>query len=78
MTPQELAAIEARAKARDELEKLLLVAEVKRLRHALALYADPFGWFDREGNILAVPDFYSELDFGRHARAALTQEPSND
>ncbi len=41
--------------------------ENKRLRAALAFYADPF----KHGDGTAVPDFYSELDFGAKAAEAL-------
>lgn len=45
--------------------------EIARLRAALEFYADPFGWPPEDGNPIAVPDFYSELDFGAKAQEAL-------
>jgi hypothetical protein len=44
---------------------------VRTPREALAFYADPWAARDEYGEPVTIPDFYSELDFGRHAREAL-------
>ena len=41
--------------------------EIERLRAALRFYAEP------HGDGVQIPDFYSELDFGETARAALAK-----
>lgn len=58
----------ARAKANLSAQE----AENRRLREALEFYADPFNRKDDAGDPIAVPDFYSELNFGDRASKALS------
>ena len=57
--------------AATQIERLR--AENERLRAALRFYADPWKYTDCHGDDVQVPDFYSELDFGETARAALNE-----
>lgn len=52
-------------------------AEIRRLRAALEFYANPFAWklVHDPGDVVRVPDFYSELDFGDRAASALLPSP---
>jgi cell division protein FtsB len=61
-----LAQVEAAERERDELRR-----ENERLRAALEFYADPYGRRDESGELIPVPDFYSELAFGAVAEKAL-------
>ena len=47
---------------------------LEKVEKALQFYANPFNQVDEHGEHVTVPDFYSELDFGWHARAALNGE----
>lgn len=49
--------------------------KVRRLCRALEFYADP--WARREHPDDGVPDFYSEMDFGKKAQAALDGEKTD-
>lgn len=53
-------------------------AEIERLRAALRFYAEPWKYTDCHGDDVRVPDFYSELDFGETARAALATGGDDD
>jgi chromosome segregation ATPase len=58
--------LSAAERERDELRR-----ENERLRAALEFYADPYGRRDESGELIPVPDFYSELAFGAVAEKAL-------
>ena len=45
---------------------------VQKAEEALEFYADPFNHKDENGDDIAVPDFYDELDFGDVAKNALS------
>lgn len=47
---------------------------VSGLVKALEFYADPFGWHHAHptAEVVAIPDFYSELEFGEVAQIALS------
>ena len=44
---------------------------IAALEEALRFYAEPDKYTDCHENDVQIPDFYSELDFGKTARAAL-------
>lgn len=46
---------------------------VAELRAALEFYASPFGKKDEHGELISVPDFYNELNFGERAQEALAR-----
>jgi hypothetical protein len=47
--------------------------KIARLVAALEFYANPCGRKDEHGEPVPVPDFYSELEFGGVAEAALQE-----
>jgi cell shape-determining protein MreC len=63
---KDLLRAESAERERDELRR-----ENERLRAALEFYADPYGRRDESGELIPVPDFYSELAFGAVAEKAL-------
>jgi hypothetical protein len=72
LTPDDKTAIVAALRA--GTDRALLPSEV---RTALEFYADPFAWkkeHDPENDV-QVPDFYSEINFGDTAEAALALFP---
>jgi len=48
---------------------------VEKLIRTLEFYADPAAWKKKNDheNLVAIPDFYFELDFGMEAKDALTR-----
>lgn len=43
-------------------------AKLRDAEDALRFYVDPFDRYDEDGDIISVPDFYGEMDFGQRAR----------
>lgn len=68
-SPDELMWLRGFEEARNQF-----LAENKRLREALKIYADPFSAKDEDGDNIGVPDFWVETDISRFAIAALEQK----
>lgn len=76
---QECANVNAMSAFKAEAERDKALGENERLREALEFYADPWEWQKRPENeewlrndgATQVPDFYSEMEFGDTAKAAL-------
>lgn len=64
---QHVNAISCLVEERDRLK-----ARITVLEEALQFYASPWNRRDEHGDLIPIPDFYSELEFGERASTALT------
>jgi len=67
-------------KRQNEIGKLIVATvnaypAVLKLMRALEFYADPSAWKKKNDpeNLVAIPDFYCELDFGMEAKDAIAR-----